>query len=127
MSDPVAESWTGEDYLHLELLRRDRCLVLRPTAGVLAVAGDIAALRGELHDAVKKNPSRAYVLDLGKVGFISSAFLGAMVELSKKFRTAGAQFRVCNVQSGILKVLQAGKLDTVIDIRTDLADALHLS
>jgi anti-anti-sigma factor len=113
-------------YSKLELARHERGLVITPTAGVLAVQAEIDALRKEINAAVKDNPAKVYVLDLGKVGFVSSAFLGNLVDMAKKFRAAGAPFRLCRVQPEIAKVLKASKLDSLLDIRVDVPDALHL-
>lgn len=126
MSTPPETTLAKMQFRHIEAEVHGRGLVVAPTAGVLAQQADIEAFRKEMSDVVKSHPSEVYVLNLQRVGFISSAFLGMMVELNKKFRAAQAHFRICHLQPGIARVLKASKLDTLMDIRTDVKDALHL-
>jgi anti-sigma B factor antagonist len=69
------------------------------------------------------NASRI-VVDLSRMRFISSMFLGMLVALHRRVVAAQGALRLCGLRSGEQEVFRATRLDTVFDIREDEASAL---
>lgn len=64
------------------------------------------------------------VVDLSRMRFISSMFLGMLVALHRRVVAAQGALRLCGLRSGEREVFKATRLDTVFDIREDEASAL---
>lgn len=84
----------------------------------------LESLQKELHQATRGDPAAFFVLDLTRVEFISSGFLGMLLKFSQRLRATGSPLRLCNLHPGLAEVLRAGKLERHFDIRVDLEDAL---
>lgn len=85
----------------------------------------IEALHSEISQAVRSGPASYSVLDLNKVEFISSGFLGMLLKLNQKLRSSGVPLRLCNLHPALAEVIRAGKMDKLFDVRVNLEDALN--
>ena len=72
---------------------------------------DFQALVDELLGAGR----RYFVVDLGKVSFVDSAGLGALVRLYKRVRLGEGDVRLANVSPGVMQVLDLTRLSRVFD------------
>ncbi|MGD9740935.1 MAG: STAS domain-containing protein [Bauldia sp.] len=68
------------------------------------------------------NPRRV-VIDVGKVSFVDSSGLGAMVALLKRIGPTGALV-LADVQPAVAKLLALTRLDRVFEIRKSVAEAV---
>jgi anti-anti-sigma factor len=85
---------------------------------------------GQLRDAVSQLSRRfadqapasgtAIRLDLNHVDFVGSEDLGALVNLNKRLRAAGAQLALVNVQPVVSQVLTLTRLDTILKVENRL-------
>ena len=67
--------------------------------------------------------SRA-VLDLSRLRFVSSMFLGMLVVLHKRVASANGELKLCGIQPGAAVVFGITKLDKVFDIHDGQQSAL---
>jgi anti-sigma B factor antagonist len=93
---------------------------------VLSVAGDIGLASApqlvEVATAILDRRPRALVVDMSRVSFLASAGLAALVDLRR--RAGAVTFRVVASTSTVVRPLALAGLDTLIDVRATLADAL---
>jgi anti-sigma B factor antagonist len=82
-------------------------------AGRIAV-GETASLRDHVHGLLQAH--RDIVLNLGEVAFIDSGGLGMIVRLLTSLRRAGGDLRLCNIPSGVVKVLKITNLNGLFEI-----------
>jgi anti-sigma B factor antagonist len=68
------------------------------------------AVVGRLFRLVDQLGRTKVLLNFGGVEYVSSAFLGKLIVLNKKVRTAGGRLVVCNVSSEIDPVLESTDL-----------------
>ena len=98
------------------------------TATVVAPAGDLdMAVAPELSQALKDlidQGRRQLVLDLGRVDYVDSAGLGALVASIKRARGAGGDIRLCALQPDVRSVFDMTRLMKVIDVFPSRDDAL---
>jgi len=80
---------------------------------------DLEAELKELSD----EKTKAVVLDMGGVDYISSAGVGIIVWAQKTFKKAYATFSMINLQPQIKKVLDVMKILPMIDIFDDMPEA----
>lgn len=99
-------------------------LVIAPTDKTLFEPGKVDALKKEIGRAVIRHKADVYVLNMEKVSFISSSFLGMLVSLVKKLRARDIPLRLCNLAVELRYSLQTTKLDRLLDLRGTLSDAL---
>jgi anti-anti-sigma factor len=90
-------------------------------AGVaVRLAGDLdmAAtfrLEPEIDRAVDRDGVRQLVLDLGEVGFIDSAGLGALLSIRERTRSLGIEMRLANVSPPARRLLELSGTETAFD------------
>jgi len=61
------------------------------------------------------------LLDFANVKFLSSAALGALLQLNQKVEAQGGRLSLCHLERPIAEVFRATHVDQIIDVRT--ADA----
>lgn len=85
---------------------------------------EIDQLQADMERLVQERPSPAYVLDMSRVEFISSGFLGLLISASTTLTQMGSKIRVCGLAPGIARVIKTTHLDRVLDIRPSVDDAV---
>ena len=89
----------------------------------VAVVGQlVASNRHELKTAVFEELDRGVLrvrIDLAKTGYIDSAGLGLLLQLSKKIREMGGEFRVANPNDDFKTLFRLTKLDALLQIESD--------
>jgi len=99
----------------------DDAVVLTFLTGLISGSESLGRL-DEVTAAVAKAPR--IVVDLSRMRFISSMFLGMLVALHRRVVAAQGALRLCGLRSGEREVFKATRLDTVFDIREDEPSAL---
>lgn len=127
MDEQEAQDVSSDDALpseHLSAEVRDKGLILTPLARTVVEPTHIDALKKEITREVRRNPARVYILNMAKIVFISSGFLGMLVTLAKKFRARSARFCVCAAMPEIIQVFKASHFDRLIETAPDVEAAL---
>jgi len=76
-------------------------------------------------DAHVRDGGRAdLIVDLNGVGFAGSAALGGFVGIHKQARQKSGHVVFCNVDPTVREVLRVSKLDTLLPVTADKAEAL---
>ena len=65
------------------------------------------------------------VLDLGRVAYIDSSGLGALVKVLKKARSVGGDVRLAGLEPDVRKVLELTRLDKIFEISRTADDAVR--
>ena len=99
----------------------DKAVVLTFLTGLVSGSESLGRL-DEVTSAV--GSSSRIVVDLSRMRFISSMFLGMLVALHRRVVAAQGAMRLCGLRSGEREVFKATRLDTVFDIREDEPSAL---
>lgn len=79
-------------------------------------------LQGKLNEVIDDN-TKAVILDMGGVGYISSAGIGVVMHVKKSLLQKNANFAMVNLQPQIKKVFDVMKILPMIDILDDIPDA----
>jgi anti-anti-sigma regulatory factor len=64
------------------------------------------------------------VIDTGPLSVVGSWFLGHLINLQRRARTAGCQFRVSCPDKGLREVFQVTKLDHLIPVSATVDEAV---
>ena len=78
----------------------------------------------ELLAIVDRTEHGKLLLNFQDVRFMASAMLGKLVQLNKKCKADGVALRLCNISPDIMKVFTLMKLNKILDIHADEAQAL---
>lgn len=65
----------------------------------------------------------SFLVDLGKVHYVDSSGLAALVKLYKETRTRGGSLGLCAVQKDAMKIFQLTRLDKIFTIYPDTDSA----
>ena len=60
--------------------------------------------------------SRALVLDLGNIRFVTGSALGRLVALSRRVRSAGGRLLLANLSRAVAEVIAVTHLDRVLEV-----------
>jgi anti-sigma B factor antagonist len=82
-------------------------------------------LTAALEEAASTIPQPRVVLNLERVGYLSSAALGLFIAYQQKLAREGGKLRLCGLQPNIAQVFRVTKLLRAFDIRPDLTSALE--
>lgn len=101
--------------------------VARPLGLLVQMHGDAGVtamepLRHVVDRLIAKPPARL-VVDLSGLAFIASLGLGQLVRLAVAVRNKGGLFRVCGAHPGITQAILKSKLNELMPVFRDLADA----
>ena len=96
----------------------------KPDLTILRISGEfqgISALmaKQETMGALKERNSGTVLIDLAEVHYIDSAALGLLLELSQLAAKNHLSFGLIHVDGPVKKLIQATKLDKIINIRDD--------
>lgn len=96
---------------------------------IVAISGRLDyASAPDLRATIAKNIHEGHtrlILDLGRVPFIDSSGLGALVGGLKQARDAGGDLRIARPLPEVLDLLSLMRLDRILEPHPTLADALH--
>ena len=99
-----------------------------PDRAVVAVAGDVDMhTEGQLRDGLTRlsqPPGRQLVLDLSGVGFMASAGVAVLLEMSARIQGGGGTLVLASVHPMVARVLSLTGADQLISIRPTVDDAL---
>jgi anti-sigma B factor antagonist len=80
---------------------------------------NIQFIAEQLLDLVGARGARKIMLDFRSVEYLSSAFLGRLVELHSKVHAAGGRLVLCNVAPQIQEFFEITKVNKLLDIKRD--------
>lgn len=76
-----------------------------------------------LFSTIEESNKLHIILEIGKVEFMDSFFLGAIVSGLKKIRNVGGDIRLADMQASLLPIFRLMHLDEVFQIFPDLEQA----
>jgi anti-anti-sigma factor len=100
--------------------------------GILTVIFDDARILDEvkleqisndLMDMLNKTTEERVILDFRNVKFMSSSFLGKLVQVHRKTAEFKVKLKLCSIDPEIRQVFKITKLDKLFDIASDEAAA----
>jgi anti-anti-sigma factor len=77
----------------------------------------------ELLEMLNKTTEERVILDFRNVKFMSSSFLGKLVQVHKKSIEFKVKLKLCSINSEIRQVFKITRLDKLFDIESDEASA----
>ena len=77
----------------------------------------------ELLEMLNKTTEERVILDFRNVKFMSSSFLGKLVQVHKKSIEFKVKLKLCSINSEIRQVFKITRLDKLFDIESDEAAA----
>ena len=80
-------------------------------------------LSTELHEMLNKTTEERVILDFRNVKFMSSSFLGKLVQVHKKTMEFKVKLKLCSIDPEIRQVFKITRLDKLFDIESDEASA----
>ena len=93
----------------------------RPHVSELA---DVDALGDELLALLEAASPPDLLIDFEEVTFLSSSFLGRVIQLVKRARGMGGRLRLCGLRPRILEIFAITQVDRMVEIHPSLDDAL---
>lgn len=66
------------------------------------------------------------VLDMERVGYVTSAGLGHIVSIAAVLRRRGGNLAVCNLSPDVRKAFQVTRIDKVVEVQNSLEAALEM-
>jgi anti-anti-sigma factor len=100
--------------------------------GILTIVFDDARILDEttleqlsvdLMELLNKTTEERVILDFRNVKFMSSSFLGKLVQVHKKSMEFKVKLKLCSIDSEIRQVFKITRLDRLFDIESDEASA----
>ena|ERR1044071_3382682 len=84
----------------------------------------VKSLESEVTEAAAAAPGKPIVMDLSKLDFAPSVALGALARLVGDFKFFGRRCILAGVTQRVRGTMNVTRLDTLIEIRPSVADAL---
>src|SRR5438067_10929350 len=81
-------------------------------------------LRTALLDMIQNEKPQKLVLNLSQVPYMDSSAIAVLVESLQKMRKAGGKVFLTNLQPRVKGLLEIARLDTIVGIAKDEAEAL---
>lgn len=90
---------------------------------ILSLQGQIVTGETEILRSIVESLSRtnAVIMDLAQVSKIDAHGLGVMLELRERTQANGSRFELMNVSNPLNLILEMTRLDTVFQIRSEVA------
>ena len=85
---------------------------------------NIADIQNTLNAMVEEEPQPRLLLDFSNVDHLSSAALGALININNKIKAKNGQLRLANIKPQIREVFTITKLDKLFRIYPARADAM---
>lgn len=99
------------------------CLVVEVSAAEVdhTVSDDF---KDRVLDRYETSSAADLLLDLGRVSFMDSKAIGAMVSIRKAVTARGGRFGICNLHPHVEKIIRVVTLGTIFDAFPDRETAL---
>lgn len=85
----------------------------------------VERLGHQIHRAVDASGRTAFVLDLSRVTFMTSAALGLLMNIHAHLGERGARFAVAGVSGEVARVFEQTRLGQVMPVHRTVADAVE--
>ena len=86
---------------------------------------NIQEIGEEMYSVVETKPGIKMVVDFQGVEYLSSTALGKLITLKKKVEAAKGKLRLAAIKPEIMEVFRITRLDTIFDIKSNVAEALE--
>ena len=112
------------DYRRLTVSENGVVTVVRFIDKKILDEANIQEMGEELFRLVEKENRKLLLLNFASVEFLSSAALGKLITLDKKVKAHGGRLKLSNIRPEIREVFTITRLDKLLDIKDNEADAL---
>ena len=112
------------DFLHVN--RYNKIVLAQIDKERILDAPAIKSLSDDLLKLVDTNPKISLVLDMSKVGYLSSQVLGKLVAVHKQVLKSKGRLAVCGVQKNVRPLFEVTKLNKVLTMFDDAQEAILL-
>jgi anti-sigma B factor antagonist len=85
---------------------------------------NIQEIGEEMYSVVESTPNVRLVVDFRGVEYLSSTALGKLITLKKKVEAVKGKLRLASIKPEIMEVFKITRLDTIFDIKKNVAEAL---
>lgn len=96
---------------------------------VIQVEGEVrtedARTLGKTFEELLEEGDIDLVLDLGEVGYVTSAGLGHIVSIAAVLRRRGGNLAVCNLQGDVRKAFSVTRIDKVVEVLPSVEAAVE--
>ena len=86
---------------------------------------NIQEIGEEMYAVVESTPNVKLVVDFQGVEYLSSTALGKLITLKKKVEAAKGKLRLAAIKPEIMEVFRITRLDTIFEIKKNVAEALE--
>ena len=111
-------------YRHLGVWRQGDVVVVRFGEHRILDERAIDILGDELYAVAEQEGCRNLLLNFSSVDRLSTVMLGKLLMVNKKMEAKGGKLRLCAIGPEIREVFNTTKLDRILDIRENEAEAL---
>lgn len=112
-------------YKYLQLADRGEVLVARVRHASILDQAVIDEIGSELKQAaLEASSNHKLLLDFREVSFMSSAMLGALLQLSKRCKADKTKLKLCHISPELMEVFKITKLNKIFEIYPDEAAGL---
>ena len=119
---------TGHDALMNEIFQRHQVGPFTVIEFVTPSLMDPVVLEGtaqSLYKIIDEEDQRKFVLDFGKVQYLSSQAIGIVLAMHKKLNSVpGSKLVLCSVGPKFMDLLKLTRLDRLLTIRADQKEAM---
>jgi anti-sigma B factor antagonist len=84
----------------------------------------ITMIESEIMPEIDHAQNIGLVMDFKNVRFLTSAFLGFLIRLSKNIYESNGQLRLCGIDDKIMGIFKITRLDKIFDIHADTEKAI---
>jgi anti-sigma B factor antagonist len=114
---------SSDDFLKVET--REDAVIARFTRQ-MSLCGDVAeAVAEQFVSLLSESDRHRLLVDFGNVDSLSSFMLGQLVKLNRTAEAAGRKFGLFNLRLHIREILDVSRLNLILALYTDEADALR--
>ena len=111
--------------LPLYIQNLEECTVVEFQTASLTDGAELETIGRTLYDLVDKEDRRRIVLDMDRVQFVSSQFVGVVMVLHKKLSTRpNGCLVLCNLGPALRELLKITRLDRVLTVTKTPAEAI---
>jgi anti-sigma B factor antagonist len=86
---------------------------------------NIQEIGEEMYSLVEGTPNVKLIVDFQGVEYLSSTALGKLITLKKKVEAVRGKLRLATIKAEIMEVFKITRLDTIFEIKKNVAEALQ--
>ncbi len=86
---------------------------------------NIQEIGEEMYSVVQSTPNVKLIVDFDGVEYLSSTALGKLITLKKRVEAVNGKLRLAAIKPEIMEVFKITRLDTIFEIKKNVAEALE--